>query len=87
MKIEINFVIENSVDATRIDDNLRKLIESGSEEPTVAKQVHSEFSGLVEKFSMGKDINGKAIRANVKSIKVYANNECESPFSVWSDNE
>lgn len=83
MKIKIDLVVENSMDAAQIDENLRKAIAAGVTETTVAGQIREEFKQMFSGMTMGLDINGKPISADVVGVEVFANSSDSSPFSEW----
>lgn len=87
MKIKIDFVVENSMDATQIDENLRKAIAAGIPETTVAGQIRDEFKQIFSRMMMGNDINGKPITADVIGVEVFANSDDTSVFSEWHKEE
>lgn len=83
MKIKIDLVIENSMDATQIDENLRNAIAAGVTETTVAGQIRDEFKRTLSSMMMGNDINGNPVTADVVGVKVFANSDDSSVFSEW----
>ena len=56
MKIKIDFVVENSMDAAQIDENLRNAIAAGVTETTVAGQIRDEF-----KRTLSGGLNGRVV--------------------------
>ena len=83
MKIKIDLVIENSMDAAQIDENLRNAIAAGVTETTVAGQIRDEFKQMFSSMMMGNDINGNLVTADVVGVEVFANSDDSSVFSEW----
>lgn len=83
MKIKIDLVVENSMDAAQIDENLRNAIAAGVTETTVAGQVRDEFKQMFSSMMLGNDINGKPVTADVIGVEVFANSNDSSAFSEW----
>lgn len=83
MKIKIDLVIENSMDAAQILVNLRNAIAAGVTETTVAGQIRDEFKRTLSGMMMGNDINGKPVTADVVGVEVFANSDDTSVFSEW----
>lgn len=83
MKIKIDLVIENSMDAAQIDENLRNAIAAGVTETTVAGQIRDEFKRTLSRMMMGDDINGNPVTADVVGVEVFANSDDSSVFSEW----
>lgn len=83
MKIKIGLVIENSMDAAQIDENLRNAIAAGVTETTVAGQIRDEFKQMFSGMMMGNDINGNPVTADVVGVEVFANSDDSSVFSEW----
>lgn len=83
MKIKIDLVIENSMDAAQIDENLRNAIAAGVTETTVAGQIRDEFKRTLSGMMIGNDINGKPVNADVVGVEVFANSDDTSVFSEW----
>lgn len=83
MKIKIDFVVENSMNAAQIDENLRNAIAAGVPETTVAGQIRDEFKRMFSSMVMGNDINGKPVTADVVGVEVFVNSDDTSVFSEW----
>ena len=83
MKIKIEFTIENSMDATQIDENLKRAIAAGVTETTVAGQIRDEFKRMLMSQTWGNDINDKPVVADIVGVEVFADSNETSVFSEW----